>query len=152
MITYEIPRPCYRCLCRVCGQVGCPHWSYIFRKRCNDCWFHHDFRPILDCENFYFKFFHKYKIRRVFTRPEVIYVDKTNADDLRVMLTEILTILRSGSLTSPVSDVNCIRHKCLCLSCNYHEHCSDRCDNCRDYRGQHPVKMCGLKMQRDKFL
>ena len=152
MITYEIPRPCYRCLCRVCGQAGCPHWNNIYRKRCQDCWFSHNFRPILDCENFYFKFFHKYKIKRVFSRPKVRYVDKTNADDLRVMLTEILGLLRSGAPTSPTTDVNCVRQNCLCLKCSYFERCDIRCELCRDYRGQNPISMCGLKLQRDKKL
>lgn len=152
MITYEIPRPCYRCLCRVCGQAGCPHWNNVYRKRCQDCWFSHNFRPILDCENFYFKFFHKYKIKRVFSRPKVRYVDKTNADDLRVMLTEILGLLRSGAPTSPTTDVNCVRQNCLCLKCSHFERCDVRCNLCLDYRGQNPVIMCGLKLQRDRNL
>lgn len=152
MITYEIPRPCYRCLCRVCGQAGCPHWSNLYRKRCQDCWYTHNFSPILDCENFYFKFFPKYKIRRVFSRPKVRYVDKTNADDLRVMLTEILELLRSGSEASPVTDVNCVRQNCLCLSCDYYSRCDFRCDLCRDFRGQNPVRICGVKLQRDRNL
>ncbi|MCM1165877.1 MAG: hypothetical protein NC299_09740 [Lachnospiraceae bacterium] len=152
MITYEIPRPCYRCLCRVCGQAGCPHWNGRYRKRCNDCWYSHDFRPILDCENFYFKFFKRYRIRRVYRRPKVRYVDKTNADDIRVMLTEILELLRSGSSSSPMNDPNCIRHDCLCLRCAYFSMCKERCAFCTEYKGQHPVKMCGLKLQRDIYL
>lgn len=78
------------------------------------------------------------------------YVDKTNVDDIRVMLTEILSLLESGSRTSPVTDVNCIRQDCLCLRCSYFSTCNFRCDLCRDYRGQNPVKLCGLKLQRDK--
>lgn len=148
MITYEIPRPCYRCLCRVCGQVGCPHRDYKY-KRCQVCWSMHDFRPILDCQNFYFKFFHKYRIRRIYKVPKVRYVDKTNADDIRVMLTEILSLLQSGSKTSPTTDVNCIRNECLCLSCSYFASCKERCDLCGDYKGQFPVSMCGKKTQRD---
>ena len=150
MITYEIPRPCYRCLCRVCGQAGCPHWNYRYKKRCNDCWYNHDYRPILDCENFYFKFFKRYRIRRAYSRPKIRYVDKTNSDDIRVMLTEILELLRSGSPSSPITDVNCIRNKCLCLSCPYYSRCKVRCTQCREYKGEHPVRMCGLKLQRDR--
>lgn len=152
MITKEIPRSCYRCLCRVCGQAGCPHWNYRYRKRCQDCWFSHKFKPILDCENFYFKFFHKYKIKRVFSRPKIRYVDKTNADDLRVMLTEIRELLLSGYPKAPLSDVNCVRHNCLCLTCSYNTDCDIRCDRCSDFRGQNPVRLCGVKLQRDNNL
>ena len=151
MISHEIPRECYRCLCRACGHAGCPHRDYIY-KRCENCWYSHKFRPILDCENFYFKMFKRYKVRRVRSKPIIRYVDKTNADDIRVMLTEILTLLRSGSESSPVTDVNCVKHNCLCLSCNYFPNCKERCKICRSYRGQHPVKMCALKLQRDKKL
>lgn len=150
MITYEIPRPCYRCLCRVCGQAGCPHWNYRYKKRCNDCWYNHKFRPILDCENFYFKMFKRYRIRRVYSRPKVRYVDKTNSDDLRVILTEILELLQSGSPSSPVTDVNCIRQNCLCLNCDYFSRCKIRCDLCRKYKGENPVIMCGLKLQLER--
>ena len=148
MITYEIPRQCYRCLCRVCGQIGCPHRDYKY-KRCQICWYTHEFRPILDCMNFYFKFFHKYRIRRIYKIPKVRYVDKTNSDDIRVMLTEILSLLHSESESSPTTDVNCIRHQCLCLSCSYFSSCADRCVMCKDYKGQFPVRMCGLKTRRD---
>lgn len=149
MITYEIPRPCYRCLCRVCGQAGCPHWNYRYKKRCTDCWYSHDFRPILDCENFYFKMFKRYRIRRVYSRPKVRYVDRTNSDDIRVMLTEILDLLKSGSPSSPVTDINCIRNKCLCLNCAYYSRCDIRCKQCSKYKGEYPVRMCGVKLQRD---
>lgn len=148
MITREIPRPCYRCLCRACGQVGCPHRNYKY-KRCRVCWSMHIFRPILDCENFYFKFFHKYKIVRIRKLPKVRYVDKTNSDDIRVMLTEILSLLQFGSKSSPLTDVNCIRQECLCLSCNYFSSCKDRCDIC-SFKGQFPVSFCGSKLQRDR--
>lgn len=151
MITYEIPQKCYRCLCRVCGQSGCPHRSNKY-KRCAVCWFSHDFRPILDCENFYFKMFKRYKIRRIYSRPKVRYVDKTNADDIRVMLTEILSLLRSGSENLPTTDINCIRQNCLCLSCLYFSKCTECCQLCTKYRGQHPVRLCGLKLQLDKKL
>lgn len=151
MITHEIPSICYHCLCRVCGQAGCPHRGYR-RKRCNECWFSHDFKPILDCDNFYFKFFKRYKIRRIYSRPAVIYVDKTNSDDIRVMLTEILELLRSGSPSSPLTDINCIRQKCLCLKCGYYSTCKIRCELCVKYKGEHPVKLCGVKLQRDNRL
>ena len=150
MITHEIPRPCYRCLCRACGQSGCPHRNYKY-KRCQVCWAMHCFRPILDCENFYFKFFHRYKIVRIRKIPKVRYVDKTNSDDIRVMLTEILSLLQSGSTASPLTDVNCIRQECLCLSCSYFPGCNDRCDICGDYKGQYLVFFCGSKLQRDRF-
>lgn len=149
MITHEIPRECYRCLCRACGQIGCPHRDYKY-KRCLVCWSTHKLRPILDCENFYFKFFHKYKIRRICKIPVVRYVDKTNADDIRVMLTEILELLRSGSSGSPMTDVNCIRHNCLCLNCAYYSSCDMRCSFCRNFKGENPVKLCGRKLQLDR--
>ena len=150
MITYEIPRLCYRCLCRVCGQAGCPHWNYRYKKRCNDCRYSHKFKPILDCENFYFKMFKRYRIRRVLARPSVRYVDRTNADDIRVMLTEILELLKSGSPSSPATDINCIRNNCLCLSCAYYSRCDIRCKLCKKFKGEHPVRMCGVKLQRDR--
>ncbi|GEM_PF-6221251 len=150
MITYEIPRPCYRCLCRVCGQAGCPHWNNLYRKRCNDCWYNHKYRPILDCENFYFKFFKRYRIRRICSRPKVRYVDKTNADDIRVMLKEILELLHSGSPSSPTTDVNCIKNNCLCLKCDYFARCDIRCKLCTEYKGESPVRMCGVKYMRDR--
>ena len=149
MITYEIPRPCYRCLCRVCGQAGCPHWNYRYKKRCNDCWYSHKFRPILDCENFYFKMFKRYRIRRVLARPAVRYIDRTNSDDIRVMLTEILELLKSGSESSPLTDVNCIRNNCLCLKCAYYSRCELRCKLCKNFKGEFPVRTCGVKLQRD---
>ena len=150
MITYEIPRQCYRCLCRACGQIGCPHRDYKY-KRCQVCWSDHSFRPILDCENFYFKFFHKYRIRRIYKIPKVRYVDKTNSDDIRVMLTEILSLLQNGSKTSPTTDVNCIRQECLCLSCEYFASCKDRCDMCKNYKGQYPVRLCAKKLDLDRY-
>ena len=152
MITYYIPRPCYRCLCRVSGQAGCPHWNYRYKKRCNDCFYNHEYRPILDCENFYFKMFKRYRIRRKLARPAIRYVDKTNADDIRVMLTEILELLQSGSPGSPITDVNCIRNNCLCLKCAYYPRCDDRCKLCKKYKGEHPVSMCGRKLQLDRNL
>ncbi len=147
MITYEIPRPCYRCLCRACGQVGCPHRNYRY-KRCYLCTIKHDFRPILDCENFYFeKTSHRYKIRRVAIKPKIRYVDKTNADDIRIMLTEILKLLHSPN--SPTTDVNCVKHGCLCLHCDYFPNCKIKCDLCKHYKGENPIKMCGVKSLRD---
>ena len=151
MITFEIPRHCYRCLCRVCGQAGCPHWNGRYKKRCNDCWLSHSFKPILDCENFYFKFFKKYHIRRIFSKPKIRYVDKTNADDIRVMLSEIISLLKSGSSRSPLTDVNCIRHDCLCLRCSYFENCDIKCEYC-SYFGENPLRMCAIKVIRDKNL
>lgn len=94
--------------------------------------------------------FKRYRIRRVLARPKVRYVDRTNADDIRVMLTEILELLKSGSPSSPVTDVNCIKNDCLCLKCDYFSRCKVRCDLCRKYKGENPVKMCGLKLQRDR--
>ncbi len=148
MITYEIPRACYRCLCRACGEVGCPHRDYRY-KRCYLCWRDHNYRPILDCENFYFKkISHRYKIRRIASNPKIRYIDKTNSDDIRIMLTEILMLLHNGN--NPITDVNCIKNDCLCLHCDYFARCKISCDLCKSYKGEHPIKMCALKALRDK--
>lgn len=149
MITGYIPRDCQYCICRICGQSACPHRSRPI-KRCNLCWRDHVFRPIHDCRNFYFKWYHRYRVVRRYRSPEVRYVDKTNADDIRVMLTEILELLRSGSVDSPVTDVNCVRYNCLCLSCRYFSDCDKRCNLCINYRGEHPIFMCATKLLRDR--
>lgn len=151
MITCYINPECRYCICRLCGQASCPHRTRNI-KRCNLCWRNHDYRPILDCKNFYFKGYPKYKIVRVLKSPQVRYVDKTNADDIRVMLTEILELLRSGSSNSPITDVNCVRHNCLCLNCRYFSDCDKRCNLCTNYRGEHPVKLCAHKLLRDKSI
>ena len=139
MITYSIEPICYKCICRVCGQLGCPHRRGEY-KRCFLCMIRHDYSPILDCKNFYRREYPRFRVRRIYKKPSVRYVDKTNADDIRVMLTEILSLLGSGS--APEADVNCIRHSCLCLSCPLSSKCSERCKLCNEYKGQHPVKLC----------
>lgn len=145
MIGHGVNPECYRCLCRVCGAAACPHKLYGYNNRCAArCWIRFGgfkAHPILDCDFFYFKFCHKYRIRRVYKQPEIRYVDKTNADDIRVMLTEILGLLRAEERY----DINCVRHECLCLSCPIRDRCSDRCLMCVDYKGQHPVKLCGKR-------
>lgn len=148
MLTHEINPICYRCICRVCGQTGCPHRTNQY-KRCMSCWENARYRPILDCQNFYLKCFPKYRVKRVLTRPKIRYVDKTNEDDIRVMLTEILRILRPES-ASAAADVNCVRNNCICLSCPLADRCKDRCDLCKDYKGQIPVRMCGKRLQYER--
>lgn len=158
MYTFNYPRECLTCLCHVCGQAGCPHWNGSYKKRCNDCFFSHTYKPITICNNFYFKFYPKYRIKRVYRSPVVRYVDKTNADDVRIMLTEILKILRSskkheqpGADERSNFDVNCLKYRCLCLSCRlYPDTCNEHCKLCRDYPGQHPIKLCGKKMLFEK--
>lgn len=147
MITTYIPPECYRCICRVCGQLGCPHRTRNV-KRCAICWERHKLSPILDCKNFYRREFPRFRIVRKYKIPEIRYVDKTNADDIRVMLAEILRLLKSAD--SPVTDVNCLRHDCLCLKCSWFISCQDRCKLCTKYRGEHPVKLCAIKLLRDK--
>ena len=141
MVTHKINPVCYRCICRVCGQRGCPHRPNNYKRCFGVCIANCEFRPIIDCKNFYLKQFPKYRIRRVYSRPKVRYIDKTNADDTRVMLTEILRILRAG--TSPVmADVNCVRNRCICLTCPLADRCEDKCKQCKEYKGQNPVKLC----------
>lgn len=148
MITGYIPRECQYCICRLCGQAACPHRPRPI-KRCNLCWSAHELRPIHDCRNFYFKWYHRYTVVRRYKSPRIRYVDKTNADDLRVMLTEILQLLRTGDQIVR-SDVNCVRHNCLCIRCDYFSSCSDRCKLCINFRGEHPISMCAVKVLRDK--
>lgn len=93
--------------------------------------------------------FKRYRIRRKLARPAVRYVDRTNADDIRLMLTEVLALLKSGSPDSPTTDINCIRNNCLCLNCAYYSRCDIRCKLCNKYKGEYPVRMCGVKLQRD---
>ena len=145
MLVHEINHECYKCICRVCGQAGCPHRTGWY-KRCVRCWENHKCSPILDCKNFYLKYFPKYRIKRIYKRPKIRYVDKTNADDVRIMLTEILRILRPESAVSH-SDINCVKNECICLSCPLSHACADRCGNCREYKGQYPVRMCGKRLQ-----
>lgn len=141
MLTHGVNRECYRCICRVCGQAGCPHRGYQYRRCYGVCVLGGKFRPILDCANFYLRQFPKYRIKRVYKSPQIRYVDKTNADDIRVMLTEILQALKPNGITT---DVNCVRHDCLCLKCPLAAtKCDVHCKLCQDYKGQHPVKMCG---------
>lgn len=147
MITSYIPPECYKCICRVCGQLGCPH-RFGTVKRCVRCWEAAHYSPILDCKNFYRKEYPRFRILRRYRSPLIRYVDKTNADDIRVMLTEILHLLRSGS--PQMTDVNCIKYDCLCLKCHYFADCQDKCKLCIKYKGQHPVKMCAVKVLRDK--
>ena len=150
MIGHSINHDCYKCLCRVCGAVGCPHKAHGYPSRCAarcwTCFGDNKPHPILDCDFFYFKQLHKFRIRRIYRIPEIRYVDKTNADDIRVMLTEILRILNAdGADAAP--DVNCVRNNCICLSCPVKDRCSDRCSRCRDYKGQYPVKLCARRLQ-----
>ncbi len=142
MIGHGVNKYCYRCLCRVCGGVGCPHKAIGYANRCIARCFAKGFnpRPILDCDFFYFCCAHKYRIKRVYKSPQIRYVDKTNADDIRVMLTEILQVLKPNGIAA---DVNCVRGDCLCLKCPMIDKCDKRCKLCKDYKGQHPVKMCG---------
>lgn len=148
MISHGINNNCYRCLCRVCGAAECPHKLIGYPNRCSArCWFRKsgfDPHPILDCDFFYFKVFHKYRIRRIYKIPEVRYVDKTNADDIRVMLTDILNLLKSSAAPA---DVNCVRHQCICLNCPVSDYCDDRCNFCKSYKGEYPVKLCGRRLQ-----
>ena len=148
MIGHGITRECYKCLCRVCGAAECPHKLIGYPNRCSArCWFQRNGfepHPILDCDFFYFKICHKFRIRRIYKIPEVRYVDQTNADDIRVMLAEVLQLLKSGSAPA---DVNCVRNNCLCLQCPVSDQCQDRCKYCRSYRGERPVKLCGRRLQ-----
>lgn len=139
MITYSIEPICYKCICRVCGQLGCPHRRGEY-KRCFLCMIRHDYSPILDCKNFYRREYPKFRVYRVYRSPKIRYVDKTNSDDIRIMLTEILSLLKDGR--SPSTDINCIRQRCLCLECPLFSSCSERCKLCEDFKGHHPVKMC----------
>lgn len=141
MLTHGVNHECYKCICRVCGQASCPHRGGEY-KRCFSICYVKPFvkRPILDCANFYLQYFPKYRIKRVYKSPQIRYVDKTNADDIRVMLTEILQALKPNGITA---DVNCVRHDCLCLKCPLADRCNVRCRLCKNYKGQHPVKMCG---------
>lgn len=148
MIAHGINKVCYRCICRVCGQAGCPHRYYRY-KRCFKCFQYQDYKPIIDCDNFYLKCFPKYRIKRIYSKPEVRYVDRTNADDIRVMLSEILGLLKSGG-NSSVNDVNCVRNHCICITCPIHTKCQDRCKLCCDYKGQRPVRMCGKRLQIER--
>lgn len=147
MIDYEIKHICYKCICRVCGQAACPHRNDRY-KRCFHCWSTLNYAPILDCKNFYFRFFPRYRIKRVYSTPKIRYVDKTNADDIRVMLTEILTLLKSPQVQA---DINCIRNKCLCLDCPGWDRCDDKCNMCRNYKGEHPVKLCARRLMLMKY-
>lgn len=149
MITGYIPPECYKCICRVCGQFVCPHRSFK-KKRCLLCWETHQLRPILDCKNFYRKEFPKFRVVRRYRSPSIRYVDKTNSDDIRVMLSEILQLLRSGSADSPLTDINCIKQRCICVNCAYFSSCDSRCKLCRSFRGEHPVSLCAVKLLRDK--
>lgn len=102
MITYFIPHICYKCLCRVCGQRGCPH-RFRQEKRCVSCWRSHEYRPILDCTNFYFRHFHKYKVRRVHKAPKIRYIEKFSDGDVAQLLGEILRLLNSP--IAPTEDI-----------------------------------------------
>lgn len=148
MIAHGVNKICYRCICRVCGQAGCPHRKNRY-KRCYICVTSQQFKPILDCDNFYLKYFPKYRIKRIYCKPAVRYVDKINADDIRVMLSEILGLLKSGGSTS-VNDVNCVRNHCICITCPVYATCKERCKICRDFRGQFPVRMCGKRLQIER--
>lgn len=150
MIKSEILPECYTCICRACGHLGCPHRNGKY-KRCYLCTVRGERRPILSCTNFYRKEYPRYRIKRVYKSPKIRYVDKTNADDIRVMLTTIIGLLSPG--TSPVTDVNCVRHDCLCLKCSLFTTCESKCKLCVDFKGQHPVKLCANKVlyERSKW-
>lgn len=148
MITYFIPHICYKCLCRVCGQRGCPH-RFRQEKRCVSCWRSHEYRPILDCTNFYFMHFHKYKVRRVHKAPKIRYIEKFSDGDVAQLLGEILRLLNSP--IAPTEDINCIKSECLCLDCPAASICESRCKRCVDWRGQYPVKMCAVRVQFGKL-
>ena len=138
MITHFIPHICYKCLCRVCGQRGCPHRARQ-EKRCWSCWRSHEYAPILDCNNFYFKQFHKYKVRRVHKAPKVRYIEKFSDGDIAQLLGEILRLLNSPMV--PTDDVNCIKSDCLCLSCPASQICKDRCKRCVNLRLSLPIML-----------
>lgn len=148
MITHFIPHICYKCLCRVCGQRGCPHRSRQ-EKRCWSCWRSHEYAPILDCNNFYFKQLHKYKVRRVHKAPKIRYIEKFSDGDIAQLLGEILRLLNSPMV--PADDVNCIKSDCLCLSCPASQICKDRCTRCVNWRGESPVKLCAIRIQFEKL-
>lgn len=152
MISYGVNPACYKCLCRVCGAAACPHKLYGYPSRCDarcwNCFGGYRAHPILDCDFFYFKMFPKYRIKRIYRKPKIRYVDKTNADDIRIMLTEILRLISADERAR--SDINCVRNKCLCLSCPIFSSCSDRCSLCHDYPGQRPVKLCGKRLQIER--
>ncbi len=148
MITHFIPHICYKCLCRVCGQRGCPHRARQ-EKRCWSCWRSHEYAPILDCNNFYFKQFHKYKVRRVHKAPKVRYIEKFSDGDIAQLLGEILRLLNSPMVLT--DDVNCIKSDCLCLSCPASQICKDRCTRCVNWRGESPVKLCAIRIQFEKL-
>jgi len=146
MITGKINPVCYKCICRACGQATCPHRDYKYKRCFGVCMRKKEYRPILDCKNFYLKCFPKYKIRRVYKRPQLRYVDKTNADDIRVMLSEILRLLRPESAAAN-ADINCIKHECICVKCPLSDKCMERCGLCKDYKGQNPVRLCARRAQ-----
>lgn len=146
MLSHGINKECYKCLCRVCGQAACPHRGYRYKRCFGVCVYYKEFRPILDCDNFYLYHFPKYRIKRVFKSPKIRYIDKTNADDIRVMLSEILSLLKPKSAAA-IADVNCLRNECICLTCPLSHTCKERCDICIKYKGQHPVKLCAKQVQ-----
>ena len=147
MLTHEIYSECYKCLCRICGQAGCPHRPRS-ERRCLSCWRSHDFSPILDCDNFYFKQLHKYKIKRVHKVPEVRYVEKFSDGEIAQLLGEILRLLKSPLV--PSDDINCIKSGCLCLNCPASQLCNHRCVMCGDWRGHYPVKLCAVRLKHEK--
>lgn len=141
MISHEINHSCYKCLCRVCGRAGCPHRPRS-ERRCQSCWRSHTFKPILDCDNFYFKHFHKYRIKRVHKAPEVRYIEKFSDGEIAQLLGEILRLLNSPLV--PSEDINCIKSSCLCLNCPV-SFCNVRCNSCIKWRGESPVKLCAVR-------
>ena len=146
MMTSKMNPVCYRCICRVCGQAACPHRGYKYKRCWGVCVANKEYRPILDCKNFYLQCFPKYRIKRVYKRPRVRYVDKTNADDVRIMLTKILNILEPEGAAAN-ADINCIKHECICVNCPLSDRCMERCDLCKDYKGQNPVRLCARRIQ-----
>ncbi len=144
MITHYIPHICYKCLCRVCGQLGCPHRPR-HDKRCWACWRSHDFKPILDCNNFYFRQIKRFRYTRTHKKPEIRYIEKFSDGDIAQLLGEILRLLNSP--IAPADDINCIKSNCLCLDCPAVSICKDRCNLCREWKGESPVKLCALRVK-----
>lgn len=145
MITHYIPHICYKCLCRVCGQLGCPHRPRQ-EKRCWSCWRSHDFKPILDCSNFYFRQVKKFRYKRiVHKKAQVRYIEKFSDGDIAQLLCEILRLLHSPVV--PSEDINCIKSGCLCLDCPASSICKHRCELCRNWKGENPVRLCGVRTE-----
>lgn len=148
MLTHEINRECYKCLCRVCGQLGCPHRPRS-ERRCLSCWRCHVFSPILDCSNFYFRQVKKFRyLGIVHKKPKIQYIDRFSDGDIARLLTEILRLLHSPVV--PTDDLNCVKSRCLCFDCPLGSSCKHRCSCCKSWKGESPVKLCAVRLQFSK--